>query len=1257
MKTLIPDYILSKYAKKKFSGDFEAITMFIDISGFTAMTQSLMHQGKEGAEVLTEIINRIFTPSIQLIYEYNGYITTFAGDAFTSVFPTYSKENKEVSQALFAALKIQKTFKKIGKQKTKFGTFKLEVKIGLSIGKVDWKIVKTDSVSGYFFRGKAINDAALCEQQAFAGEIITDKRLYKISNANAKHKKNGFYIIKNIADNVESIKTKSAKKQKYINDFVPKSVTNLRFRGEFRDVISCFISFDETTDFENNLRSVIQLSQEYGGYFNKIDFGDKGGVILVVFGAPVSHERIYRRACDFAFAVNELPDFLCKIGLSFGLAFAGFTGSMRRSEYTVLGMAVNLAARYMMKAEFGQIFIDRFINKEVGEIYETKDMGKTQFKGFSEKIQTFTIISKLTEVSETKFYGEFIGREVELKLLKIVSNSREFGNIIYIRGNAGVGKSRLVYETKNAVNNYIYLPCDEILQKSFNPFQYFLKEYFEQTEKPDKKNFDYIYDNLLHFISKKKLQKELIRTKSFIGSILGLHWKDSLFEQLDAKQKYENILYGIRNFFVALSLTKPLVLHLENAHKIDEDSKQLFEVLFNNPDEYSINFVVSCRSNDDGTEFKLDSSNLKQTEITLQNFGTSDSTKIIASLMNTKSVPGKTADLIYSKTSGNPFFTEQLVSFLTEKEILNDKCEIVKTEFDIPANINSVILARLDKLSPALKEVTKTASVLGTRFKDQILGSMMGKEEIKAQMMEGEKEDLWVSSASSHTFQNDMIRESAYQLILKKDIRELHEKAANSIYNVFSEQIEEHYADLTYNYQNAEILDKAVYYLEKAGDYAKEMYQNTAALGFYEKLLVVVEKMENKPIKILLNVKLNIAELLLLNGQPERTELILSELVNTDIPYTEISDRLQYVNARSLVMKADYTKLKEFLIPIIDDIKTELYRNHLELYYLDALRFLNEDFIGEAAIFLKELRHNKNKEFEAKLLNVIGVYYLHKSQYMKAMKHFHLNYEIVDELNDMNLVRMALHNIGVVSFRMGDSDKAEENYKKALKIAQKIGNKDASGKIISDIGAMYSRDGEFKKAIKYYKHGLEIAKTVGNKMQEGLILFNIANAYHYLDKYNRSIKFLMNSKDICEQISDVEGITYANDLYGDNLYRLEKIAQAKEIYTENLKLQEKINDKEGMSHTYGNLGNIAKAEKNFDEAETYYNKQQKILSKIGDKEGEGKAYFNWAMIEIERKNPVEAIPKLHKALELFKKCNFKIGLDLAKEQLKGLMGH
>jgi len=403
------------------------------------------------------------------------------------------------------------------------------------------------------------------------------------------------------------------------------------------------------------------------------------------------------------------------------------------------------------------------------------------------------------------------------------------------------------------------------------------------------------------------------------------------------------------------------------------------------------------------------------------------------------------------------------------------------------------------------------------------------------------------------------------------------------------------------------------------------------------------------------HINLNIAELYLIKSEIKETNIILDKLENEGISQPKRKDRFYYLKARIYIVQDNFKELKAYVLSILKKITSDDYKYRLKLFYLDSLRYLNESFEEEAMILLDELKAQKQKQFEGKLLNIMGVYHLHKSKYMNALKYFKMNYHIVDEENDKTSIQIALHNIGIVYSRLGDKEEAKIFYEKALKIAREIGNNSSISKITSDLASILVSEGNFDMAIQSYKEGLEIARTVGNKMQVGLILYNLGNVYHYMDEYETSIDYLMKSKAICEKISDTVGITYANDTYGDNLFRMEKIDEAKKVYLENLEIQKEINDPEGISHTYGNLGNIAKVQQNYDEAEEFYSKQQEILAEVGDKEGEGKAYFNWAMIEIEREKPLDAIPRLKKAIKLFEECSFKIGLDLAKEQLKGLV--
>lgn len=136
MQNLVPDFILNNYKNNILEGEMDAFTMFIDVSGFTSLTENLMKSGSEGAEVLSVILNNIFKSTVNHIYECGGFISTFAGDAFTSIFPLLPDQSYSIhaQNIILCAEKILQRFKENTVQKTKFGYFEFGVTIGLSKG-------------------------------------------------------------------------------------------------------------------------------------------------------------------------------------------------------------------------------------------------------------------------------------------------------------------------------------------------------------------------------------------------------------------------------------------------------------------------------------------------------------------------------------------------------------------------------------------------------------------------------------------------------------------------------------------------------------------------------------------------------------------------------------------------------------------------------------------------------------------------------------------------------------------------------------------------------------------------------------------------------------------------------------------------------------------------------------------------------------------------------------------------------------------
>jgi len=850
MKNLVPQLILSNYKDNISNGCFSAFTMFIDISGFTQMTESLMKNGKEGAEVLISNINDVFTPAIDLIHQSGGFISTFGGDAFITIF-----RNTEAENVIVTAVKIQQLFQEKNILDTKFGKFPISVKIGLSYGDLCWNIVINQAQNSYYFKGQAIKNCCNSEKKANENQIVFDKSF----SDKSKHLTicyesldPQFFLFERL-DYKEALKNDNLEFNLIDTDkeFYPKSIYSLNIKGEFRHVVSIFISFEEAPDLNEKISKIIDTTYQLGGYFNRVSFGDKGRFILIFFGAPLSKEKPHIRAAKLALMVSKMLNLKTKIGMTFGPAFAGFSGSDTRSEYTCQSSKVNLAARLMNKAKIGEILVDEELENEIKNHFKTSSSLRGNFKGYIDQISYYNLISEKKSNTKQLFENKFVGREKELQELKDttaqIMNNR-FAGVVYINGSAGIGKSRLVDELRKDLNskvNWIEAPCDEVHRNSLNPFKYFLSRYFDQNFESDKEvnklNFENKFTELLGKIEDESLKAEMLRTKSFLAALINIFWKDSLFEQIDSKGKQENSFSAIKNLIKAESKYKPIIINLEDGHWIDSESKKLLNVLVTNVKEYPFVIISSCRFNDDGSAFSFELNEVNEKHIEIKHL-TETGTSILINELMKEVIPEKSKRYIFKKSEGNPFFIEQIVLFLKENDLFDHEFYIKEKNFEIPAGINAIVTSRIDKLTNELKNIVKTASVLGREFTVKILSNMLKNRSLDSFLESGEKQAIWVAlNELNYLFKHALIRETVYEMQLKTRLRDLHKLAGNTIENLFSEKLNAYYEELANHYYKAEDFDKATEYLEKAGDQAKASYQNEKALDFYDKLIGILE--------------------------------------------------------------------------------------------------------------------------------------------------------------------------------------------------------------------------------------------------------------------------------------------------------------------------------------------------------------------------------------------------------------------------------
>ncbi|MCK4643468.1 tetratricopeptide repeat protein [bacterium] len=1185
MQNLIPYFIHNQYKKGNSKGEINAVTMFIDIVGFTAMTQSLIKYGKEGAEIVSDIINKVFKPAIHSIYSRGGWITGFAGDAFTAVFP-----QAEIISPIYAAQEMRADFWKL-KIKTKFDDFKLKARIGLSYGRVDWGIITNKLQNTYYFQGEAIDGCANSEHHCKPCEIIIDNQLKNIAGKEVKliGKSKGYYLLDKINANAPAVKPIKSQvlESSIVSEFIPESVLNLKEIGEFRDIVSVFISFlpvsrlrqaGDKEPLHQFVQTVIEKVHQYGGYFNKIDFGDKGGIMLVLFGAPVGIEKFFIRAFEFALdlRMSISQDIQISMGITSGMAYTGFIGGSERSEYTAIGEVVNLSARLVLKAKSGDIYFDEKIYREVKGKYKGKRIGKFQFKGFSEKLPVYKLLGKVEE-KRTFFEGSMVGREKELaqliNFIKPISDGKsrtkapvrgKSGGIIYIDGSAGIGKSRLVNELYRTLEsnkyNWFRLSCDEILRQSFNPVVYFAKNYFNQKEEnspeTNKKNFDKKLKILIDKTKDKDIRKELERTKSIIGALINLHWEDSLYEQLDAKSRYENTLYAFKNLIKAECLLKPTIIVLEDSHRVDADTVELLKVLTRNVGNFPFIIISPCRLKDDGSVFRFSLPQVPQNAVLLEHLNKDTAKALVEERLGGK-VFMRLFELVWEKSEGNPFFIEQIILYLKESDALTLKegfYYLTKEEFEIPSKINAIIISRIDRLSAKMKDLVKTASVLGKEFSVRVLSAMLKGKPIEQELKYVEEEAIWTAlSEILYIFKHALIRDTVYEMQLKKTLRVLHKLAAETMEELYKDEIELHYGELAHHYENAEIKDKAKEYLQKAGDHAKEKYRNEEALNFYDRVLKYVDNREEE-IEVY-SKKFGILDII---GKWNTAIALLKksiELVSEVVNRHKLAE-LKAALGRILRQKGDYE---------------------------NALVILNE---------AKEISESiDDRKVIADSLNNIGIIYDDKGDYASALEYYQKALAILEQLGDKRGISYSLNNVGIIYKNKGDYASAFEYYQKSLAILEELGDKRGISFVLNNIGFIYKDKGDYASALEYYQKALAISEELGYKRSISIALNNIGIIHD--DKegdYRSALEYYQKSLVVSEELGYKRGVFISLSNIGGIYLSKGDYASAFEYYQKALAISEELGYKRGISFSLGSMGETYKKSGDYLNAEEYINK-------------------------------------------------------------------
>jgi len=970
----------------------------------------------------------------------------------------------------------------------------------------------------------------------------------------------------------------------------------------------------------------LEVSDTVGAYFNGLDYGDKGSNLLVLFGAPISYEDNVDRAMSFINILKQKTDVKMRVGITEGVVYAGYVGGNLRSTYTVLGDRVNLAARFMMKAGWGEIWLSENVSDKIINTYNTQNLGEFFFKGKSVPIKVFKLLNLKPRKNLFTFDTNIIGRKNELEKSQNFINaikSNQNPGILYIYGEPGIGKSRILAEINERIDfdcyMFLFAP-DNILRKSLNPFTSFLIRFFDQIEfgvgsDDNLANFEKSWNEIVEKIEKNEnatnLHDELRRTKSLIGALVGLYWQGSLYEQLDAKGRFENTIFAIKDFFKALSLVKPLILAIDDYQWLDSDSQEVLKVLLRQIDDSHISIIIVARPNDDGSLPKIQAdSPVKSTQIDVSKMGRNCVAELVKEILEIEG-DDRLLDFVMQRSEGNPFYIEQFCLYLKDNDLLKlneGVYSFVSTdEIRVPDEVNAILVSRIDRLSSSLKEVVFTASVMGRQIDIKVLSHVLQGKDVYSFLVEGESELIWMSATEIvYTFRHALLREAAYNMQLKARLRQIHHITAESIEKVYSHE-EKYLSDIAYHYYQAEIKDKARDYLLKAADYAREHYQNENAIELYLKLIDILEE----PV-LFFDVRKKLASVFRLIGRwsdaekEYRNALVLSAELENDEKIAEIMCDL----GKLLLDKGEYDEARTMLNDalIIFDDKNNQKGKCLVVGYIGLIYYYKGDLDNAVKYFYRRL--NIATDMKDSLNMAVSYRYLggvsyYKGEYRQALQYYQHTLMIAEELESEIDIAFAKGNLGLAYTYLNDFDNALKYYSESIEIYQKFGDKDGISYTDHNMGELYLWRGDWERAMIAFKEQLSIANELGSSRQIAMAQNNIGNIYKQQKNYEEAEKYYHKAIEIAENLTlknilcefyyelaelyfEMGQSLKANE-FDNKSYELSKMAERKEFVFKSELLSERIGFAINKEDAVKGLKSmLAKAESNGDMAEILF---------------------------------------------------------------------
>ena len=586
-----------------------------------------------------------------------------------------------------------------------------------------------------------------------------------------------------------------------------------------------------------------------------------GDGVMALFGAPIAHEDHAHRALKAALMISEglRPlaahigqtrgiDFRMRMGINTGPVVVGAIGKDLRMDYTAVGDTTNLAARLLTLAKPGQIVVSRGTQHLRTRSFEFEDLGEFEVKGKTLPIRAYALKRERPdharlEAPKERGLTPLVGRTGELARLHDACQRAvdSEGAVVLLEGDAGVGKSRLLYEFLTGLDR------DEIVELDvtcasygratpFRPVLELLRSYLALSEGSTDPEVRAIVAERLTDLG---LDDE--ERATLLAHFVGVSAPAEFVTRVSGAELRERTFAAVRDVFLAATRQAPLVILVENVHWLDASSADFFVHLAKHLSGHRILLLVSTRPG------PLPWSELPGAEtVALGKLGSAEIEEMLQALLHVNVVSAELLDLLADKAEGNPLYVEEILHQLQETGSLvveDGAVRLRNADVKVPATIHDIIAARVDRLADAQKVTLQGASVVGRRFGISLLSRVV----LTAEMIAQQLRDLYrldfvfpsaVDPELMYSFKHALTQDVVYAGLLERRRRSYHAAAGLGLEEIYAGRIDEVVELLAHHFGASGDEEKAVDYALLAAAKAQRRWANVEALAYFEAALV-----------------------------------------------------------------------------------------------------------------------------------------------------------------------------------------------------------------------------------------------------------------------------------------------------------------------------------------------------------------------------------------------------------------------------------